>query len=154
MITAVDTNVLVDVLGGPGSNTERSAAALAGAVDVGSLIVSDVVYAKLAVRLSLEDLERFLTRTRIERVSSSAPALHLAGRTWSTYLSRRPDSFVCSACGASNPLACGRCGSRIASRQHLLPDFIIGAHALFHADRLLTRDHGYYRTYFPDLELA
>ena len=143
MITAVDTNVLLDVLIPDAPHGDESELALAEALRAGAVVISDPVYAELAVHFpDQEHLDRFLADTGLRLESSNAEALYRTGRAWSEYVRRRP------------ALACPQCGASVQPRQHVVADFIIGAHALVQADQLLTRDRGYYATYFPELALG
>ena len=114
----------------------------------------EAVYAELAAHFTAPlDVERFCTDTRLRLETSGTDALALAGRAWAAYARRRPSGFTCAHCGANQIVQCERCGEAIRARQHIVADFLIGAHAQTHADALLTLDPRFYRSYFPDLQL-
>lgn len=128
MITAVDTNVLLDVLRPDPNFVERSLALVEKSATLGPLVVCDPVYAELAANFEqMDELDAFLVDAGIRRESPNAGALFLSGRTWRAYRSAG------------------------GSRQRIISDFVVGAHARVQASRLATRDRGFYRRYFEDL---
>lgn len=155
MITAVDTNVLLDVLIPGSAHFAESGAKLDDALAAGAVVASEPVVAELAPRFPSRDvLVRFLRDTRVQYIPASLAALDSAGQAWAMYTRRRTAGLECPSCGRRNRPTCGGCGRQLRARQHIVADFLIGAHALVHAERLLTRDRGFFRTYFPELTLA
>ena len=129
MITAVDTNVLLDVFLTGAPDHLQSQKRLSAAYDAGAIIVCDVVYAELVPafgdRASLDGALREMGAA-LSPVDTSIA--YEAGRRWWRY---RKDG---------------------GPRNRIMPDFLIGAHAMAAADTLLTRDRGFYDTYFPELK--
>ena len=152
MITAVDTNVLIEVLNGQSADsTDR----LANAQELGGVVICEAVYSEVAPLFETAGgLNRFLVATGIRVERSSDEALHRAGLAWRDYSRSRPRLPACPQCGTSQQIFCERCGTEVQFRQHTLADFLIGGHAVMHADRLLTRDRRSYGRYFPELALA
>ena len=154
MITAVETNILLDLLSAEALYATESNILLDDAHARGSIIINDVVYAELAALFSAyEELQLFLSDTGIRLEHSQPNTLLVASEAWWSYTARRNQGLQCSRCGEVNLLNCSNCGAAFTSRQHVLADFLIGGHASIHAGWLLTRDRGYYRTYFPNLRL-
>jgi predicted nucleic acid-binding protein len=128
MISAVDSSVVLDVLTDNPESADTSEALLRRALIEGKLVIGECVMAEIIPAFKDEKtLKEFLADWQIEFVPSSRDSAILAGRHFARYLSRA-----------------GRTGRIVA-------DFLIGAHAMYHADRLLARDRGYLRDYFPKL---
>ena len=152
MTVAVDTNILLDILLDTSSHRAASEEALLSAGQRGPLVIAEPVYAELTPVFQTErQLSAFLADAGLALASSTPRALQAAGIAWREYTRRRPRTVRCAQCGGSVPAICPSCGHAALPRQHLIADFMIGAHALEVAGELITRDRGFYRTYFPDL---
>ena len=154
MITAIDTNILLDILIPDEDHAQASKKLLEIYNEKGNLIISEIVFAELASQfLSEKEIKDFLSDTSIRLVHSNEKSLSLAGEKWKEYSKGRQDNLQCPSCGKKMSVHCPACNKNISFRQHIISDFIIGAHALVLSDLLLTRDRGFYKTYFRDLKI-
>jgi len=153
MKTAVDTNIILDVLIPGEPFGESSKDLLDRHLSKGNLILCEVVFAELAARFTSErELASFLADTRMSLVYSNEKSLYMAGSRWAEYARKSAKNrFSCGKCGHAFEATCPQCRAVLTKRLHVLADFLIGAHALVQADCILSRDLGVYKTYFSDL---
>jgi predicted nucleic acid-binding protein len=156
MITAVDTNIILDILIPDEPFGESSKMLLDQHLLEGKLILCEVVFAELAAHFPSEaDLKALLAETGMRLVYSNEKSLYIAGTRWATYTRKsNKNQFTCSSCGSGFEVICPECKTAVTKRLHVLADFLIGAHALVHADCMLSRDLGVYKTYFNDLKVV
>ncbi len=128
MITAVDTSVLLDIFLPDDQHGEQSKQRLRAAYDAGAIIGCDVVYAELAAMFrDRAALDGALQAINASTAPINASIAYEAGLRWKRYRD------------AGGP------------RKRIISDFLIGAHAVEAADAFLTRDRGFFSTYFPEL---
>ena len=130
-MTIIDTSDLLDVLVAGATHGDESQTRMEAALRAGRLAVNDIIAAELAPTFAAEDdLWATLSEAQITLAPYPRAAVYLAGQAFRRY--RR----------------------RGGARQRILPDFMIGAHAVAAGAAILTRDRGFYRDYFPGVRLA
>lgn len=137
MRSAVDTN-MISAIWTQQPNHIEAKTILGKALDSGGLVISGIVYAELLAhpRMDSRTLEGFLFQTRIEVDDAMSRAIwREAGDRFRRYADRRKKA-------GANP------------HRRLVADFVIGAHALLNADRLITFNGADFRLDFPELAIA
>ncbi|MDX1251239.1 MAG: type II toxin-antitoxin system VapC family toxin [Gammaproteobacteria bacterium] len=128
MITAVDSSVLLDIFKNDPKFCQRSADAMRQSIATGSLVACEIVWAE--VSSAFADKKQFadiMEQLGVGFSPMSASSAIASGAAWLDYRKNG------------------------GNRERMIPDFLIGAHALNQCDRLLTRDRGFYRKYFANL---
>ena len=126
----VDSNVLLDIATNDAHWCDWSTGQLSRWLDAGEVLINAIVYGEIAFACErIEEVEALLPAHLFVYRPIPREAAFLAARTHADYRARG------------------------GQRTSVLPDFLIGAHALVERCPLLTRDQRRYRQAYPGLEL-
>jgi predicted nucleic acid-binding protein len=129
MITAIDTNILIDILAGTPQQFATATEAVRKLRQQGQILVPVICYAELASRFTNEaKLKDFIDLLDATVLPLAPEAAYLAGTFFRSYLQRG------------------------GSRQRIIADFLIAAQAQISAGRILTKDKRFFGANFPKLK--
>jgi predicted nucleic acid-binding protein len=126
----VDSNVILDILTTDPKWYQWSANKLSYLSESHNLIINDIIYTEISIGFDkIEDLDDVISESFFKILPIPKSALFLAGKAFLNYKRKN------------------------GSKNLVLPDFFIGAHAAILKIPLLTRDISRYKKYFPTIEL-
>jgi predicted nucleic acid-binding protein len=136
-MVAIDTSVLIDLLGDDDTMADAAEACVRDALAHGPVVLCDIVVSEITAGLGqgtdvMDVVEEMgMSYLPVERKSAIR-----AGEMQRRYKQRLRTQ--------------GKPADKVA---RTVPDFIVGAHALLQCSALITRDAGFFRDYFKGLKV-
>ena len=127
---AIDSSVIVDLIGGRSEASEAAAATLRQALHAGPVVLCDVALAEVCSSLK-----------------GGSQIMDAFDQIGIAYSAMEPKSAL--RAGEMQR----RYRQRGGNRSRTVADFLIGAHAMMQCNALITRDAGFYRDYFKGLKV-
>ncbi len=133
---AVDSNVLVDLIGDDPGAADAAEAALRNALSRGPVVACEVVLAEVVAGLG----NSALVVEIMDDIGVDFSPLEQRSAVRAGEMQRRYRDRI-------------RQGTLAGGPKRSIPDFLVGAHALLQCQGLITRDAGFFRDYFKGLKV-